>query len=864
MRSKLELAADVGAAKAWLQRLALVSMSLGWGAMLAGASVVDSSSGSWQEASDALILASHTDFCGCPKSWEAFRTVVNFTLAHSTASHAFGDGVVQLCLGHAQPLISAAFAGEGGVVAAARGAQRDALRSTGACAAGLLSALAICAEAHGRMASAEAGEASKGSAAEALEEDPGFIALDFDPGLATSEFSAHLPGECELSAACLAYAEVFLAFHLLPHGAGCLDSSVWPVRMGDITTNFLRWLRLLRFSPRLLPPPRWRGPSARERARAQRPLAAAGAFAGVLRKAPLDASGISQLIAEVGHAWGNEFVQGLDGATGEGPPPLAARHLRQVFGLLAFPSYFGGRGPLRPQVSAHRDDFAGPRAGLRFLVYDLPGAAHAVLLAALHGHVREAEPQPSGCDFALSPCTEALNGEGAFMCYRSMAGEVTFLAKLLSAPEGVLTENPAEATYFVVPFFSSTWCFLAAPRGWVRCNHHRPLNALLPLLRHYNASTAHRHLFLATDSTGDLPIDLQMQPLLLTYGPTPCEASHLIAPPPITDELPVPTAHDFGTKDLFLFARDGISNRPFRREAIEELSRWQQRLPHLFAVGPRPTDDEPSGAPRKQRSPGEWSLEMRRAMFCPVLPGDNTYRVRLFHAVLAGCLPVVALFPGGGWYRPHGPSVEMSMPFAMPGGPERPFVDWRSFAVELPLDPARQSFASWAKRLVPTLLQLGVEEVRARQRRLAGAAALLRWDLHGSRPDAFTALLDDLAWRAAHLWRRPGPSDLECFDPRRRFRTERISVPGREGPPWREETEIFGVVACCPVHGGRSRRARAPGAWATDGLRVRWSDHGEAASGGAESRRLLRRHLKAVFQERRRFDECPVEAEVGP
>ncbi|CAE8608279.1 unnamed protein product, partial [Polarella glacialis] len=44
--------------------------------------------------------------------------------------------------------------------------------------------------------------------------------------------------------------------------------------------------------------------------------------------------------------------------------------------------------------------------------------------------------------------------------------KATFLAKLLSAPDGVIVDDPAEATYFVVPFLSSTWCFLAAPKCW--------------------------------------------------------------------------------------------------------------------------------------------------------------------------------------------------------------------------------------------------------------------------------------------------------------------------------------------------------------------------------------------------------------
>ena len=94
-----------------------------------------------------------------------------------------------------------------------------------------------------------------------------------------------------------------------------------------------------------------------------------------------------------------------------------------------------------------------------------------------------------------------------------------------------------------MPFLSSMWCTLSAPFCWVRCSAQRPLNALLPLLTFYNASTAHRHLFLGSDSVSDLSQDLQMQPLVLHYGPSPCGSDGsafgpLITPPTITDDLP--------------------------------------------------------------------------------------------------------------------------------------------------------------------------------------------------------------------------------------------------------------------------------------------------------------------------------------
>ena len=103
-----------------------------------------------------------------------------------------------------------------------------------------------------------------------------------------------------------------------------------------------------------------------------------------------------------------------------------------------------------------------------------------------------------------------------------------------------------------------------------------------------------------------------------------------------------------------------------------------------------------------------WSEELRRALFCPVMPGDNTFRMRLFHAMLAGCIPVVMLFPGGSWYRNFGPSVNSSLPF--PGQ-----IPWQRLSVEVPFLPKRQSVSDWAMQLVPKLLRLPVYELHYKQ-----------------------------------------------------------------------------------------------------------------------------------------------------
>lgn len=804
--------------------------------------------------------------CRCSGVWEVFRDVLNWTLAHvpgeADGGSSFGDAqrVDRLCNTYAEPLILASMA-EGGLQATAR-LQEPFDRH--ACTAGLATAFALCAASHARLAWAQAreaeGELRRGesdAAVEAIESSNNWDEVNWQ--IAFSTWLHHLPSNCDHSHACLAYLDAFLAAAALRGCGHCLEGSLWPVEAAEISENAIRWLRLLHLSPRMLPPPRWRGPAPAARVRQRLPVGASGVFAGILRNAPDDASGASGLVHGLSVAWAEEL------AATEGPSSgLAAKHFSHIFGPLLRPWEFAMRGPLNVRVKAHAGDFAGPRAGLKFFVYELPGAAHGEPLAVLHGRLRESVPFPSVCDFALSPCTELRAEGGAFAGYRPYAGEATFLAKLLDAPVGVIVDDPAEATFFVVPFLSSTWCFLGAPKCWVRCGGQRPLNVLRPLLRYYNASTAHRHLFLGSDSTGDLPTDLQMQPTMLSYGPNPCDgddAGHVIMPAPVTDELPLLGPREFLSKDLFAFAADGIGGRPFRLEAIGELERWQQRFPHLFVVARRATQEQGRAGPDAfRRSSAEWAHEMRRAVFCPVLPGDNTFRMRLFHAVLAGCVPVVILFPGGSWYRNHGPSVERSLPFTVRHH-GRQFVNWRGLAVELPHYPEEESFGAWAKRLVPSLLQLEASELQERQRRLAEAAAVLRWDFGGTRPDAFTALLDELVART----RAPALAALECFDPRERFGTNR-SISGALAVA-REENEIFGIVACCPAPAPAQIESCDIAAGETC---VRFVDERLAAEEFSPSefdlrkrqRANMRSHLKAMFDTGHRFDEVVPEDDL--
>ncbi|CAK8996704.1 Hypothetical protein SCF082_LOCUS4916 [Durusdinium trenchii] len=556
------------------------------------------------------------------------------------------------------------------------------------CPAGLLSALIVCAAAHAHSARVALGEDE--------EKDPGW---NVDWPRALGSWPKLLPQNCESQQACVPYLEALLAYPVFLRAAPCLEDSPWPLTNEEVHENVIRWTRWLWIGGAKTPPPRWRGPSADKRIRSALSFEAAGAFAAPRRGAPGDRTAASALLNKVARSWDPSQTLSFRKMS------VRQQHFETIFGDLGRTWRIGARGPLGVHTKAHADDFKGPRSWLRFYIYDLPVSAHREALSQLHGRIREAARTPAICDFGVSPCVEMREG-GAFSGYRPYAAEATFLAKLLSGPDEVIVDDPNKASYFIVPFLSSTWCFIGAPKTWVRCGDQDPLSHLLPLLTYFNQSTIHRHIFLGTDSVGNLPVNFQMQPLLLHYGPTPCGPGQgpLITPPPLADDLPAPGRWEFSSKDLLLFTADGVGQRPFRREVLEELLRWQHSLPHLFVVSKR--DQQGNSSPacatccNTPLAP-EWNHQIRRALFCPVLPGDNTFRMRLFHAVLAGCLPVVMLFPGGSWYRNHGPPVEWSLPF-----PSQ--VDWRGFSIELPYDPAREDLDTWAKRLVPTLLRQGL------------------------------------------------------------------------------------------------------------------------------------------------------------
>lgn len=148
------------------------------------------------------------------------------------------------------------------------------------------------------------------------------------------------------------------------------------------------------------------------------------------------------------------------------------------------------------------------------------------------------------------------------------------------------------------------------------------------------------------------------------------------------------------------------------------------------------------------------------------------------------------LFPGDSWYRNWGPKVESSLPFSSR-------IDWKALSVQLPFDPkglasssaavpvfqvtSRTGRLNWcppccrchpkrsmrssaAERVDSKSISKGFKRSFKRSFNsiprllLSSAAPLLRYDLRGAQPDAFTALMDELARRPLRV--------PEVMDPR--------------------------------------------------------------------------------------------------
>lgn len=182
---------------------------------------------------------------------------------------------------------------------------------------------------------------------------------------------------------------------------------------------------------------------------------------------------------------------------------------------------------------------------------------------------------------------------------------------------------------------------------------------------------------------------------------------------------------------------------------------------------------------------------MAHSVLCPVLPGDHTFRVRLYQAILVGCIPVFPTFSAQyasnstSFFRDNGVPWEDALPFI-----DR--IDWQRAAIFVPRESGMPDY-SYAHEFVEAMTRIKLVEIRDRQHYLdATVRQWITYDFQGSRPDAFTAALDALV---AVRKRNSEEVSVGCYDI-----DDDINHEG-----------IYGRVGCCiePVREGHLVRIRS-------------------------------------------------------
>eukprot|EP00929_Paragymnodinium_shiwhaense_P097783 TRINITY_DN59383_c0_g1_i1.p1 TRINITY_DN59383_c0_g1~~TRINITY_DN59383_c0_g1_i1.p1 ORF type:complete len:815 (-),score=143.91 TRINITY_DN59383_c0_g1_i1:694-3138(-) len=469
--------------------------------------------------------------------------------------------------------------------------------------------------------------------------------------------------------------------------------------------------------------------------------------------------------------------------------PLGSRHWKALF----------GNGSTR--IRSSPTDFVVDGKQVKLYIYDMPGEYAEEPLAWANTFAQQAG---SNCDYMLTPCTEQ-RWAGKYTILRQQGAEVLILAKMLTAGPEVLTDDPAEADLFVVPYVVATTCRM---HGWAghACVHsradHRQLIEILP---HYSASTAHRHVFLASNDAHSAPLIVQMQPIFVTVGPKMAGTNAVLVPPAVVDEETQPRA----VADVNLMAGRNIwlwyaasPNNVVRLVIQQQLISAQAYLPKRLAARialrmmARNTGAGNGGkdAIIADSSPAAFADEMRRSQLCICPPAENTNggTKRLFDVLLNGCVPVVVSFPsaapevGESWWRHGGPPLAWSLPFWDD-------VDWRSLVVTVPFEVVN------ATRLVAYLRALPPAAIEAKRANILQLRGRLLFDFDASAPDAFTSVFREIA-RAARsqeeLTRRAAPSHLRCVG-MARLLALRI-MPGTDAHD-KEWSHGWGELSCAVV-----------------------------------------------------------------
>jgi hypothetical protein len=375
------------------------------------------------------------------------------------------------------------------------------------------------------------------------------------------------------------------------------------------------------------------------------------------------------------------------------------------------------------------------------------------------------------CDAGFFPCNEK-NWNGAWSAFRAYSTEVVLLQRFLSAPPGIIVDNFADANIVIVPALSQflqSWDFFwnggarFCPRGLLAhlkldTNYtgaeHKGFQATQQNPHYIFLYTDHLKNLFATDTHGigallDLPHIIH-----ISYGSEIASARTITVPAVVTNrELQPSTERRFpGAREHFLLFAESVTGVLYAsiRKALYDyllsdrgrqacstggscvVHRRARRVVHSQSADA--ALHESHGV--QNLSNAEFDALMLSSTFCPVLPGDNPYRIKFYHAILAGCLPVVLDFPSyvpglSSWWKPRGAPHIFNVPF-----PDR--VDYSSFVVTVPW----KDTPDFPEMFLQRLLSMSAVNILDRQVAMERNRNFVLYDWSGSGPDAFTALLD--------------------------------------------------------------------------------------------------------------------------
>eukprot|EP00929_Paragymnodinium_shiwhaense_P015444 TRINITY_DN123535_c0_g1_i1.p1 TRINITY_DN123535_c0_g1~~TRINITY_DN123535_c0_g1_i1.p1 ORF type:complete len:905 (-),score=169.00 TRINITY_DN123535_c0_g1_i1:105-2819(-) len=406
-----------------------------------------------------------------------------------------------------------------------------------------------------------------------------------------------------------------------------------------------------------------------------------------------------------------------------------------------------GRGRVYSSLPRSRDaDYD----GLKIYVYELPDLFHEDLVAEME---EEAKAAGSNCDFMLSACTEKRH-VGDFSTARQWGAEVVILRKFLANPNRVY--DPEIADVFVVPYLAGTACRLGGHH--IRCTTSLTNAKIFKHLPHYNLAKRHRHLFLASMDAHSLPLVIQAQQLFVSYGALARDhPGNVIVPPSVAEaEFQPGTFEDvpLEKRDL-LFWLAQTPNNAVRFLLQRQLIAFDEVMPQaererlfglegqgrilVHVMGRNKHNTSEGGAVHGSPSPKSMLEEMKRAVFCPAPPAENSAAgtKRFFDVLLAGCIPVVISFStvwgsGVSWWRRDGAPIEWAMPFPWE-------IDWRRLVVEVPIEDLERD-----NQFVKKVLLVSQEEREAKRRYLLEVRDRLVYDFQGGTRDAFSLFMDGL------------------------------------------------------------------------------------------------------------------------